>query len=96
MEEKILTKHPTGKRGVNISKAKYDAMRATILECLHGAKEVTHPQLDTCVNKKLKDKFDRSVSWYMECVKLDLEARRVVERTGTKPQRYRLANAKAR
>ena len=88
MEEKILTQHPAGKRGVNISKQKYDLVRAAILECL-GRTERTHPELDSCVNKKLAGKFDRSISWYMECVKLDLEARKVIERTGTKPRRYR-------
>ena len=34
MEEKILTLHPQGKKGVNISKAKYETMRKTILELL--------------------------------------------------------------
>jgi len=90
MEEKILTQHPEGKPGVNISKAKYDLMRATILDCLVGASELAHPELDGCVHKKLDGRFDGSVSWYMEGVKLDLEARRVIERTATQPQRYRL------
>ncbi len=34
MEEKILTLHPQGKRGVNISRAKYETMKKTILEVL--------------------------------------------------------------
>ena len=84
MEEKILTQHPEGKRGVNISKQKYDLVRVTILDCL-GGNELTHPELDRCVNEKLAGKFDRSISWYMECVKLDLEARKVIERIAGKP-----------
>ena len=42
MEEKILTLHPKGKRGVNISKGNYEAMKKTILEIL-GKAELTPP-----------------------------------------------------
>ena len=90
MAEKILTKHPQGKNGVNISRAKYDVMRSTISDCLRGAKELTHAELDRCVSQQLEGKFDGAISWHMECVKLDLEARRLIERTDTKPQRYGL------
>ena len=79
MEEKILTLHPQGKKGVNISKAKYEMMRRTILEVL-GKGEVPHAQLTSTVEKKLKGKFDGSIPWYMEGTKLDLEARGVIER----------------
>ena len=34
MEERISTRHPQGKKGVNISKQKYDAMRAAIIDTL--------------------------------------------------------------
>ena len=30
-EEKVLTKHPQGKKGVNISKAKYETMRNALV-----------------------------------------------------------------
>ena len=33
-EEKILTKHPTGKNGVNMTKKKYDTIRKSILDSL--------------------------------------------------------------
>ncbi len=41
MDEKILTLHPQGKKGVNISRAKYEIMKTTILEVL-GKGELTH------------------------------------------------------
>jgi len=79
MEEKILTLHPQGKRGVNISKGKYETMKKTILEIL-GKSELTHDGLTAAVEKKLKGKFDGSIPWYMEGTKLDLEARGVIQR----------------
>ena len=79
MEEKILTLHPQGKKGVNISKAKYETMRKTILELLRKTR-LTHDELAAAVNKKLNGKFDGSIPWYMEGTKLDLEARGVIER----------------
>ena len=79
MEEKILTLHPQGKRGVNISKAKYERMKKTILEVLRKG-GLTHHELTHAVERKLKGKFDGSIPWYMEGTKLDLEARGVIER----------------
>ena len=43
-EEKILTKHPLGKSGKNISKQKYETLKKTILSTLRG-KEFTHTNL---------------------------------------------------
>ena len=88
-EEKILTKHPLGKKRVNISKEKYETMRKAILSTLQN-KEFTHTELFDRLNKSLKGKFSGSISWYAETVKLDLEARKIVERTPSKPQKYRL------
>ena len=34
MEEKILTRHPAGKQGVNISRPKYHTVREAIIEAL--------------------------------------------------------------
>ncbi len=33
-EEKIMTLHPQGKQGVNISKAKYDQVREVVLKVI--------------------------------------------------------------
>ena len=86
---KILTKHPLGKSGRNISRDSYDTFRKTIMTTLRG-KELTHTELMDKVNKSLKGKFSGNVHWYAETVKLDLEARKIIERTLSKPQKYRL------
>ncbi len=90
MDDKILTKHPQGKKGVNISREKYDAMRKTIVRIL-GRRALTHDELTSAVEASLTGKFDGSIPWYMEATKLDLEAKRVIERVAGKgPTRYRL------
>ena len=88
-EEKILTKHPLGKSGKNIDKQKYETLKKAILSALQN-KELTHSELFSQLNKGLKSKFSGNVSWYGETVKLDLEARKIIERTSSKPQKYRL------
>ena len=88
-EEKILTKHPLGKSGRNISKQKYETIKQALVGALRK-KELTHAELLSQTNKTLKGKFSDNVSWYAETVKLDLEARKIIERTSSKPQKYRL------
>ena len=88
-EAKILTKHPLGKSGKNIDKQKYETLKKAILAAL-GKKNLTHTELFDRLNKGLKGKFSGSISWYGETVKLDLEARKTVERTSSKPPKYRL------
>jgi uncharacterized protein DUF6958 len=89
VEEKILTKHPQGKSGKNISREIYDLVKQAILSALKR-KELTHTELFRELNKTLKGKFPGNISWYGETVKLDLEARKLIERTDAKPQKYRL------
>ena len=89
MEEKILTRHPRGKKGVRISKAKYETMKKTILAVL-GNGTLTHNDLTATVERKLERKFEGSIPWYMEGTKLDLEARGIIERVrGEKYEVYR-------
>jgi hypothetical protein len=38
----------------------------------------------------MKGKFSGNVGWHVMVVKLDLEARRLIERTSSRPQKYRL------
>ncbi len=92
-EEKILTKHPQGKTGRNIDKKTYDTLKTSIIAALEK-KELTHDELFEHLNKKLDGKITGSISWYGETVKLDLEARKIIERSGPKPQRYRVLPAK--
>jgi len=81
MSDKIMTLHPDpAKQGVNIDRAKYDVVKAAILELLAEHGELTFSALTTAVNDRLQGTFDGSVSWYVVTVKLDLEARGVVER----------------
>ena len=90
MEERILTRHPQGKKGVNISKQKYDAMRAAIIDAL-ATGDMTHTDLVKGVEQRLQGGFDGSAKWYVETVKLELEARGVIERVPkTSPQLLRL------
>ncbi len=87
--EKILTKHPLGKSGKNIDRKKYETLKKAILSALRN-KELSHTELFNQLNKSLKSKFSGNISWYGETVKLDLEARKIVQRTSAKPPKYRL------
>ena len=82
MEAKIKLSHPEGKKSFNIDAKKYELMSNAILQCLKGH-ILTHKEMLEAINidfKKNKIKFDGSVEWYMEGVKLDLEAKKIVKR----------------
>ena len=87
--EKILTLHPEGKQGVKISRKKYELMKKTILTCLN-AKEFTFKELGRLVKNELNGKFEGSINWYYTTIKLDLEARNIIERKNMSPQRIRV------
>jgi len=93
-EEKILTQHPAGKTGRNISAQKYETLKKAIIASLRS-KPLTHTELFEVLNSKLSGKFSGNISWYGETVKLDLEARKIVERTSSKPEKYRLKRQSA-
>ena len=80
MTEKIKTLHPQGKSGVSINKEKYDAVYATILEAIRDQGDITFAELTEAVGNKLEGNFDGSIGWYVTTVKLDMEARNVIER----------------
>ncbi|MHC1679791.1 MAG: hypothetical protein AB9860_00860 [Methanomassiliicoccales archaeon] len=89
-EDKVLTLHPQGKKGRSIDRKKYDLTRQAILDCM-GKGDMTQDELVRCVMERLENKFEGSKGWYMETVKLDLEARKVIERYRSKPHdRYRI------
>ena len=97
MDEKILTLHPQGKQGVNISKARYETVRASIVKALTDNDVLTFSQLTEAVRADFDGKFDGSINWYVTTVKLDLEARNVVERVpNSKPQQVLLAEKTTR
>ena len=90
-EERILTLHPEGKKGVNISLNKYLVMKEFILEQLRRQDGQTFAQLNETALQTLKNRWQGSIPWYLITVKLDLEARGLIERVeGTKPQQLRL------
>lgn len=93
MRERILTLHPDGKQGVNISKQKYDTIRQAILSTIDDKQEILFQELPAEVERWLDGDFDGSISWYVTTIKLDLEARRLIQRVPkSSPQRLRLAS----
>jgi len=93
MVERIWTEHPEGKSGAHIERAKYDAVRGAIIEALEVDGDVAFQDLLEAVSGTLSGRFDGSINWYVTTVKLDLEARGVIERVpDVKPQRLRLAS----
>jgi hypothetical protein len=90
MSERIQTLHPQGKKGVNISKDKYDVIKAAIIAALEEQDEMTFYGLNDAVGRQLEGNFEGSIGWYYTTVKLDLEARGLIERFGKSPQTIRL------
>lgn len=89
-EEQIQTLHPfAGKINNKIALAKYNIIKEHMLVIL-AKKQVTHTVLMEQLYNRVKDFFDGGVQWYGEVVKLDLEARKIIERTNTKPVKYQL------
>lgn len=89
--ERILTLHPQGKNGVNILKRKYDFIKDYILKKVKEHGEIAYQSLDDMARTELEDSFDGKVAWYVVSVKLDLEARGIIERIPkTSPHQIRL------
>lgn len=92
MKDVIRTLHPEKKQGVNISREKYEVIRKSLLSVLRSQKEMSFMKLSRAVEKEVDGKFDGSVMWYVTTVKLDLEARGVIQRVPhSRPQLVRLA-----
>ncbi len=88
--EQIQTLHPqAGKTNKRISLEKYLIIKENILSILSET-QLTHNELMERLYENINDIFEGGVQWYGETVKLDLEARGIVERTGSKPAKYRL------
>ncbi|MHA1961294.1 MAG: DUF6958 family protein [Candidatus Thorarchaeota archaeon] len=86
-----MTKHPEGKMGVNIEKGKYEMVKAAILKVLNQFPEIEFVLLGGKVKDIIGKDFDGSVSWYYATVKLDLEARGIIERVPeSRPQKLRI------
>ena len=88
-KETIQTLHPdSSKTNKKIDLEKYVQIKDTLLAILADT-EPTHTEMMEALYNKVKDNFEGGVQWYGETVKLDLEARGLIERFG-KPERYRL------
>jgi hypothetical protein len=94
METTIQLKHPAGKKAVSMEKGKYDALKKPLLNRLRTKGESTHKEILQAINEdfaKNKTRFEGSVEWHMEWVKLDLEARKEIRRIGDKsPTKFAL------
>ena len=90
-EERILTLHPQGKKGVNILLRRYDFIKDFILSTLQTKGVMTYEALNDQAVEELSETFDGKVPWYVVSVKLDLEARGIIERIPkTSPHQIRL------
>ena len=90
-EERILTLHPQGKDGVHILKRRYDVIRDFIVKTVEDHNEITYEKLTDLAVAELSETFDGKVVWYIVTVKLDLEARGVIERIPkTSPHQIRM------
>jgi hypothetical protein len=88
-QEQVQTRHPLGKSNKPVDKHVYEMFKAAILAGLER-KELTHTELLNELTRSLKGKFSGNVGWHVMVVKLDLEARKLIERTSSRPQKYRL------
>lgn len=70
--ERVTTLHPQGKKGVSIDASKYQVVRRAILDVLDAPMRFNAFAADAIDRL---DEFDGSPVWYIETVKLDLEAR---------------------
>lgn len=90
-DKRIMTLHPQGKKGVNILQRRYDFIKDFIIETLTKQEQMSYQALNKLAVQKLKDTFDGKVGWYVVSVKLDLEARDIIERVPkTSPHEIRI------
>jgi hypothetical protein len=80
MDETILTRHPdTAQGGVQLTKRKYNMVRDAMLHALSSNKDMTLRELTKAVDRQLWGRFNASIPWYVKTIKLDLQARHVIE-----------------
>jgi hypothetical protein len=86
------TLHPNPeKTNKRILTTKYEFIKGHLLKILQN-KELTHTELMEELYAQVNGVFEGGVQWYGETVKLDLEARQMIERTKSKPEKYRIKN----
>jgi hypothetical protein len=94
MHEKIQLKHPEGKKAIKMDPGKYELLKTSLISFLKSNQGATHDEMCQAVTKDFEEKkvkFEGSVGWHLEWVKLDLEARKEIKRSGEKsPIKYSL------
>jgi len=86
-----MTQHPSGKAGVNILKRRYDIIKTYLLDQIKKHGEISYEELSDLAVNDLSESFDGKVVWYVVTVKLDLEARGMIERIPkTSPHQLRI------
>lgn len=91
MNGKIRALHPDpSRKGINIDAQKYAAIRNAIMDVLAqgpvGFRNLVHR-----LEGDLEESFEGSIPWYVTTVKLDLEARGLIERVpDARPQQLRV------
>lgn len=96
-EAKIQLKHPEGKKAVSIDTEKYRLFKEIIIGHLQKEGKATFAKLVDAAGKYLLENeisFSGSLKWYLEWVKLDLEAREIILRVNSKSTQLYTLNAK--
>lgn len=89
-ETRIQTLHPQGKKGVHILQRRYEVIKNFIVKTVQEHGSITYSKVNDLAVEQLTN-FDGSVPWYVVSVKLDLEARGVIERVPkTSPHQIRM------
>jgi hypothetical protein len=63
--------------------------KKAIISSLSG-EPLTLTELFGSIEKNISPVFEGKIGWYSHAVKQDLEARKLIERTSEKPQKYKL------
>ena len=92
MDKKVQLKHPKGKKAIRMPKAKYDLLKPMVVKYLRSNGNATFSAMTSAIAKEFKTngtKFEGSIPWHLEWVKLDLEARKIIKRVpNTSPIEY--------
>ena len=65
---------------MNILKRRYQQVKDTLIGILHEHSDMAFKTLNRLAVEELNGKFDGKITWYVVSVKLDLEARGIIER----------------
>ena len=96
MDQRVRLKHPQGKKPISMSREKYDLLKPMVLKYLRAKGKATFSAISSAITKDFKTnrtEFEGSLPWHLEWVKLDLEARMVIQRVpDTSPQEYMIVS----